>query len=264
MIGLFQLKKEWDEYSKHKWLRRFVLAALVTVGALTFVSLHFDDKTKAEERTKSDGDIRELKSKVQAANDAQTDNTKLFLKSFGDMSKEVGNLKAEVKTEALQKRLASVQADLQKTQKALAPGPKAELSFTFIPFNNPAANSPVSPTPITDIDLPMNPDGSVHVEFGAVNMTSVDAVDVDLNIVICDQCKYAKEPANTVKLAGFADTIRLLHAPHVHALQVLTPIVLDIIVPADTMNVEVGFTYRCSTCTVTRLTSGGMVHISGR
>src|SRR5271157_2581329 len=99
LIGLFQLKKEWDEYSKHKWLRRFVLAALVTVGALTFVSLHFDDKTKAEERTKSDGDIRELKSKVQAANDAQTDNTKLFLKSFGDMSKEVGNLKAEVKTE---------------------------------------------------------------------------------------------------------------------------------------------------------------------
>jgi hypothetical protein len=205
-----------------------------------------------------------LKGKVQAANDAQRDNTKLFVDSFGAMSKEVSDLKAEVKTEALQKKLATVEGELQKTQKAMAPGPKAELIFTFMPFNNPPLNSSTSPTPVTNIDLPMNLDGSVHVEAGALNLTSVDAADVDLNIQICDQCKYSKEPANVVKLAGFPDTVRLLKLLHVQARQVATPITLDITPPPDTRNFQVGFSYRCSTCVVTQNVSLGMVHISSR
>ena len=95
-------------------------------------------------------------------------------------------------------------------------------------------------------------------------MTPVDAADVDLNIQICDECKYAKEPANTAKLAGFPDTVRLLKLPHVQGMQVATPITLDIIVPLYTKDLEVGFTYRCSTCIVTTKPSIGMVHILGR
>jgi hypothetical protein len=262
LLALFQLRKEWDEYNEHRWLRMGVFTVLIAIAALTFVSLHLDNKARAEEKSKSEGDIRDLKGKVQAANDAQRDNTKLFVDSFGAMSKEVSNLKAEVKTEALQKKLATVEAELQKTQKAMAPGPKAELMFTFMPFNNQPANSSVSPTPVTDIDLPMNLDGSVHVEAAALNMTSVDAADVDLNIQICDSCKYAKEPANVVKLLGFPDTIRLLKVQHVHAFQVVTPIILDIIPPPDTKNFQVGFTYRCSTCIAKKNISFGMVHIS--
>jgi hypothetical protein len=262
LLGLFQLIKEWNEYS-HKWLRRCVLFVLMTVAILTFVSLHLDSKAKERDRITSEGDIRELKTKVQAANDAQANNTALFLKSFSAMSNEVSNLKAEVKTEALQKKLASVQADLEKTEKALAPSPKAELFFTFMPFNNPPTNSLSPANPVTDIDLPMQPDGSVHVEGGALNVTSVDAADVDLNIQICDQCKYAKEPANTVKLAGFPDTIRLIKIAHVQGMQVATPIILDITVPLGTKQFPVGFSYRCSTCVVTTKASMGMVHILG-
>ena len=265
-VGIFQLIKEWDEYDKLRfpWLRKAVLAALVLIGVLTFVSLRIDSKSRADEKNKSEGDIRDLKAKAQTANDAQKENTKLFVDSFAAMSKEVSNLKAEVKTEALQRKLATVEAELQKTQKAMAPGPKAELLFTFIPFNNPPPDSSSSPTPVTYVDLPMNLDGSVHVEAGALNMTSVDAADVDLNIQICDQCKYAKEPAYTVKLTGFGDTIRLLKLPHIEGMQVATPIDLDIIVPSDTKKFQVGFTYRCSTCVITKNASLGMVHISGR
>jgi len=110
LLALFQLSKEWDEYNEHRWLRMGVFTVLIAIAALTFVSLHLDNKARAEEKSKSEGDIRDLKGKVQAANDAQRDNTKLFVDSFGAMSKEVSNLKAEVKTEALQKKLATVEA----------------------------------------------------------------------------------------------------------------------------------------------------------
>jgi len=83
-----------------------------------------------------------------------------------------------------------------------------------------------------------------------------------LNIQICDQCKYAKEPPDTVKMLGFSDTIRLLRLPHVEGMQVASPIILDIIVPPDTKNFQVGFTYRCSTCVVTKTATLGTVHIS--
>jgi hypothetical protein len=263
ILGLVQLRKEWDEYGKFKWLRRIALTLLIIVGALTFVSLRFDNVAKADEKAKAENDIRELKAKVQAANDAQRDNTQLFFDKFGGMSKEVGDLKAEVKTEALQKKLSSVQAELLNTQRAMA-RPKAELTFTFIPFNNPPINSSSSAAPVTDIDLPINQDGSVHVEAGALNMTSTDAADVDLNIQICDGCKYAKEPADTVKLTGFPDTIRFLKAQHVEGMQVLTAIILDIIPPPNTKNFQVGFGYRCSTCVFTKNPSWGMVHIAAR
>jgi hypothetical protein len=262
LLGIFQLIKEWDEYDKLRfpWLRRAALAVLILIAALTFVSLHLDSNEKEKQRSKSEADIRELKGKVEEASKSQKDNTDMFLGSLGKMSKEVSDLRTEVKTEALQKRLASVQADLQKTQKALAPSPKAELEFTFLPFNNPPSDSSVFAGPVTDTDLPMNADGSVHIEGGALNMTSVDAASVDLNIQICDLCKYAKEPANTIKLKGFPDTIRELSVPHVQGMQVFTPITLDIIPPPNASNFTVGFNYRCSTCVVTSKASVGMSH----
>jgi hypothetical protein len=245
-LGVFQLIKEWDEYEKLKfpWLRKAVLVALVLIGALTFVSLYLDNKAKAEEKNKSDGDIRELKAKVQAANDAQSDNTKLFVDSFGAMSKEVSNLKAEVKTEELQKKLASVQADLVKTQKAMAPGPKAELTFSFVPFQNPPSGS----IPVSHVILQANLDGSVHVEFAVMNHTVVDATNIELDIQICDNCKYAKEPAGLTRTPGAPDTIRTLHLDHLLPRSIYETISLDIIPPSNSVDVPVGFNYRCSTC----------------
>jgi hypothetical protein len=266
LLGIFQLIKEWDEYDKlrFRWLRRAALAVLILIAALTFVSLHHDDKTRTEEKSKAEGDIRDLKGKVQSANDAQRDNTKLFVDSFGAMSKEVSNLKAEVKTEALQKKLATVEAELQKTQKAMAPGPKAELAFTFMPFINPSTTSSAPAVAVTNIDLPMNLDGSMHIEGAVMNLTSVDAADIDLNLLICDLCKYLKEPPNFTKLTGFPDNLRQLKVPHVQALTAALPITLDITPPPNVTSFTVGFTYRCTTCIVTKKASLGTVHISGR
>jgi hypothetical protein len=179
--------------------------------------------------------MKMLQGKVDTANRAQESNTKAFIESLSRMSGELTDLKAEVKTEALQKKLASVQAELLNTEKALAPGPKAELTFTFVPYTNPPAGHPVNP--VTDITLPTNRDGSVHVEFSVLNLTTVEAVNAELDIQICDQCKYAKEPAGLIKLPGMRDTWRYLSLPHHQALQAHQTISLDIIVPPNILDV---------------------------
>jgi len=265
LVAFLQVIKEWDEYDKNPRLQRVriaVLVSLIVIGALTFVSLHLDDTAKAEEKNKAEGDIRDLQGKVQAANDAQRDNTKLFVDSFGAMSKEVSNLKAEVKTEALQKKLATVEAELQKTQKAMAPGPKAKLSFTFVPYLNPPIGQNVVRS--TDVTLPIKPDGSVHVEFTVLNETEVEATNTELQIQICDGCKYAKEPEGLQKLTGMTDTQRYLLLPHMQPLQAYKTISLDIIPPPLPLPLSfpVGFIYRCTTCVLQKNAVAGTVHIS--
>jgi hypothetical protein len=153
-----------------------------------------EDKKKAEEARKR------LEGEVTAANKAQKDNTQLFLDLFKKLSDEVSNLQTQVKTEALQKKLATVEAELQKTQKTLAPGPKAVLAFSFEPFVNPPAGSGTPVVPVTDVTLHVLADGSVHFEFTVLNLSDVDAVDGELFLQICDDCKFAKELAGFRKL----------------------------------------------------------------
>jgi len=91
---------------------------------LSLVGLYHDGQEKKVAERKADGDMRVLQSKADEASHAQAENTKMYVESFAKMSSQIGDLKAEVKTEALQKRLAAVQAELLRTQKAMAPGPK--------------------------------------------------------------------------------------------------------------------------------------------
>jgi hypothetical protein len=266
-LALLQVWKDWNAHQAH-WRRGSVLIVIVVLGLAGVVNVHRTNRKSADQRERDRKQIEELKSNisglqasVQTANTNQQANTEIFVKSFGDMSQKLTTLETQVKTAGLQKEANQLREDLQKTQKALEPKPKAELTFTFIPFNNTPANSSIPATPITDISLPINPDGSVHIECGALNLTSVDAADVDLNVQICDLCKFTKESANLRKLSGFPDTVRLLQVPHIEGLQVLTPITLDISVPPTTKNFQIGFSYRCSTCVVTSKASMGMIHI---
>lgn len=123
LLGLITIIKEWNEYKERPWLRRLAIVVLMIVGALTFVSLHIDSQDKHNAR-----------AEATAASEAQSKNTKMFLDSLHTMSTEVSDLKTQIKTEDLQKKLESVQADLVKTQKAMQPGPKAELTFFFAPL----------------------------------------------------------------------------------------------------------------------------------
>src|SRR5258705_10962330 len=94
-------------------------AVLVVIAVVSLISLQHDNTEKAEVTKKAEADMKALQGKVDAANQAQESDTKLFVDSLSKMSDQVGDLKTEVKTEALQKKLAGVQADLQKTAQAL-------------------------------------------------------------------------------------------------------------------------------------------------
>jgi hypothetical protein len=202
----------------------------------------------SRKKQKADRDMQVLQSKVDAANQAQADNTRMYVESFAKMSSQIGDLKAEVKTEALQKKLTAVEAELLKTQKAMAPGPKAELTFSFDPYTNPPPPGLVVPS--KEVTAPLKSDGTIHVEFSILNLTNVDAIDNALDIKICDQCKYAKEPTNSAKLPAMGETFRYLEVPSIHAREAFGSVSLDIIPPAGVPTILLGFQYRCRTCSV--------------
>jgi hypothetical protein len=258
-LGAFELKTHWKEYKR---LKNWVAGVFILVGVLSIASLYHDSQEKKETRIKAEGDMKVLQGKADVANQAQKDNTKLYVDSFGKMSDQISDLKTQVKTEALQKKLDTVQTELLNTQKAMAPGPKAELTFTFQPFDNPPP--PQRPTPTKEVTVPLNSDGSIHVEFSIANATQVDATDVEINLIICDSCKFAKEPPGMSKLPGMKETARFLGMPSLHALEVNQAISLDIIPPPGISQMQVGFDYRCHTCILhqgfTPQTSG-IIHI---
>jgi hypothetical protein len=260
-LGAFEIIKDWKDY-EGKWLRMSVAGVFIVVAVVSIASLHHDNTEKANAAKKADADMRALQGKVDTANQAQTNNTKLFLDSLHVMSDEVSQLKTEVKTEALQKKLASVQAELQNTQKALAPGPKAELSLS-LPVKS--GNLPVGKPPVlvTEATLPRMQDGSVRVEFVILNPTTVDVKSRSANLWICDKCKFATEPAGTVKAPGMTDAHRFFtNFPSLLARESTETYSVDVIPPAGALTFMIGFTYRCHPCVLHEEVSSLIIHIA--
>ena len=129
LIAVFQLAKDWSAHQTH--LRRgTVIALIVLLTVASTVNVYYANKRTAIQRAKDHDEITGLKTAVDTANQSQQANTKQFVDAFGKLSQKVSDLQTQVATESLQKKLASVQLELQNTQKALAPGPKAKLLFS--------------------------------------------------------------------------------------------------------------------------------------
>lgn len=256
LLGIFELAKDKEDYTKRR-LGTPVAVIFIIVALLQFVSLHQDRREKSD----AEKNISDLAGQVKAANQAQSDNTKMYVDSFSKMSSKLGELQTEVKTDALQKKIGTLQSELQNTQKALAPGPKAKLEFTFAPFTN----SPPGIRPVTDITLPKNPDGTMHFDFSILNLTDVDATDIGINFSICTRCKFASETPSLVKVAGLEDSMRLLSIPLLHAREANQVIGVDFIPPADSSpsgaTIQVGFIYRCHTCVLDTNALQGTIHV---
>lgn len=262
--ALLQLKKDWEKHET-KFRRTAALVLVLLLGVGSAINTYYSESRAVRQHSDDQAKIAELKKAVEVSSQDQKTNTEQFVTGFGALSKQVADLQTQVKTEKLQSRLAGLQADLQKTQKALAPGPKAELTFSFVPFNNPPLTESTNGSPVTETTLPLSLDGTVHIDCTVLNMTEVDAANVELTLLICDHgCKFAKEPEGLTKLAGMKDTERYLSLPHLQPMQAYKTIGLDIIPPAAAKAMEVGFTYRCTTCILSRKTSNGIVHILGR
>lgn len=257
LIALFQLAKDWTAHQTN-WRRGAVLILIILFGVGSAVNNYYVNRRATRQQISDQAEIKALKTAVETANHAQETNTTQFLAALGTLSSEVRDLQTQVTTEKLQSKLAVVQAELQKTQKALAPGPKAELSFTFVPFPNSQPGQPI--VLVTDKALPLR-DGSVHIEFAIANTTDVDAVDSEVNFQICNGCRYAKEPDGLQKLPGLADNQRYLFMRDLLAKTTYRTLSVDVIPPPLAPSFSVGIEYRCHTCVLSQQPSIGVVHI---
>ena len=167
--------------------------------------------------------------------------------------------KSKVTNEELKKQLATVQAELQSTQKALVQ-PKAILTLTLRPYINPPIGQPV--VPVTQITRPISADGSVHVEFAVLNLTDNPAVDGELTLQICDNCKFSKEPEQFAKLAGEPDTQRHLDFTRLLPMTALESLSADIIPPLGADKISLAVQYRCKTCILVRDPPMALVYLS--
>jgi hypothetical protein len=168
---------------------------------------------------------------------------------FGKLGKEMSDLQTQVKTEGLEKRLAHMQTELQNTQRALAPAPKAKLAFSFFPFD--FGSIGVRPPALSkDVTVTAHDDNKVDVEISVLNMTDVDALDGEYTILICDDCKYANQPNGFVKGEGRPDKERYISFSRIPAKAQFGFVKLSLEVPPKFSNIPIGITYRCRTCEV--------------
>jgi hypothetical protein len=251
-----QLLKDWHAY-KHGTLRTAAVVLLLVFAVLNLVGRYLDEGAKQADKQRQAEATSRLEGRVTAANEAQKANTKLFLDSFNRLSQRVGDLQAQVKTEDLQRKLASVQKELQVTAKALAPGPKAKLVFSFFPPLTVQGRS----VPRTDVTVPVNSDGSAHVEFTVLNPTLVDAMAGSFILHICQGCKFAKEPQYFTKLGGAPDTERWMGFDRFLPLTQQPSLPVDVIPNPSSTAFEMGISYRCHACTLEEGLSTGVVHL---
>lgn len=262
LLAMLQLAKDWGAHKTH-WRRAIVFALILLVAIGSGISNYYATRNAAERHTQDQAQIAGLKTAVDTANQSQEANTKLFVDAFGRLSQKVSDLQTGAATAALQKRLASVQFELQNTQKALAPGPKAKLSFTFFPYADGVLG--VSPAvPATDLTLPLSPDNTVHFEFTVLNLTDVDAMDGQYAILVCDACRFAKEPTGFAKVEGRPDNERYTTFIKIPA-KSQGPLLgkIDVLVPLFVDTISVGIVYRCHTCELPHSLEGrsGTIHI---
>jgi hypothetical protein len=138
-----------------------------------------------------------------------------------------------------------LEKQLQATQKALEPGPKAKLVFTF---DKPDLYFSVAP--LREISVkPEN--GVVTINFTAFNRTNVEAEDIELTLHICDDCKFEKEPEGSQQQnKGAPENQRVFRIPRMHGRTVLPVMNAQIRPPGDAGAFQVGVSYRCKTCDI--------------
>ena len=252
VLALLSFIKEWEAHKT--WTRRglfLIVTIAVTIG--TGVNIYWTAQQEQTDRSNAKAAQTRLEGIIEGGQDTS-------VKAIGALSDKVGDLQTQIKTADLRDQAIKLQAELKATQAALAPGPKAELSFTFFPFPNVLNEGPT--TPVKDVTLPRNLDGSVHVEFTILNLTEVDAETVEINFEICDLCKFAKEPEGLRRLAGLVETQRYLAIPNLQAKEAFKILSVDISPPPTGQDFPIGIEYRCHTCVLPKSPSSGVVHIS--
>lgn len=244
IYGALALYKEWNDH-KSSWLKQCAYIGYFLIGIGSLFQVYADKM----EKIKTESQNQHQKEQLDVA------NSKLEV-----MSEKISELRSEIKTEALQKKLSMVERELSRTQTALAPKPKARLQFSLERLSNAEDLTENSGKMIAR--NPLNPDGSVDFELVVFNSHFVDANDVLLNVEICDQCKFKSIPAGYKKLETFNDRAVESRLGNIHAAMKIEPVKFSVYPPMATAKfIQIAVKYRCTTCLNNKVFSSGFVEI---
>jgi hypothetical protein len=241
LLALLQLAKDWGAHQTH-WRRASVLVAIMLLGVGGSVNTFYANRKSVSQHLGDEKRIAGLETAVRTANTNQEANTKVFVKSFDDMSQKLNGLETQLKTAGLQKEAARLRADLEATQKALS-APKAEFPASLGEVTDTLDN-----VDVREIVAPQSPGGVVEFTIIVVNKSAVQAKNGAITVRICLQCEYAEEPKGFMKPESGPNSDRAIAFPMFQATTALR-IPLKVKAPLTRGRMEVDVTVRCENCT---------------
>ena len=240
IIGAFY--KDKYRHTAAKWS---AVTIMVVSGFLMGVNTYKDRAARAQEK------IDRAKEKDETAKTSEG-----IIKSVDKVSGELKDFKDKVKPDEIRGEMAGLKSTMDKV---INP-PRATMLFTLVPYPDPAVlGDPI--IPVRDIDLPLNPDGSVHVRFSFINNSNVVAETLQVVLEICRGCKFAKEPEGFTRIPGSRDTERNHIYGDAPARGAVADLAADVIPPANTAAFNIRLRYRCKTCVLEANGTEGMIHI---
>ena len=232
-----------DYFSKTRRPVRLVLSLFLALAVLiTLWNIHEGNKQHGEDV----GTIESLRTDLAQSTQLQRDNAKVFSDGqqaerkafqaeFDKMTDRVAQLQTQVATTDLKTEADKLQADLEATRKAMNPD-KVSLTFSFIQ----RTSKPIHTVAVQQTN------NIVHLKFWVDNPTDTDALDGDLIIVICDDCKFRSEPAGSQHILGSPETQRNISFERVLAHTQLPTIEFDVEEHANPFSMAVFAV--CHTC----------------
>jgi outer membrane murein-binding lipoprotein Lpp len=249
-IALLSLAKDWKAHSSH-WRRGGVLIGVVAVLVLGVLNLHGTNKQheadKRSLRSENDtlnrkidvlqGEVRDSREQTKALGEVSAQN-------LSHLTDRVVDLQTKIETADLRKEADGLRRELQNTQKAMTPAPKAHLVI-----NVGAEPGTIASVDTSTISLQIAKD-HLKVPVNFVNPTEADAIDGYTAAVFCDACQLAQELPGWVRIDGAPDRQRNSDFGRILSKTATQTYVFDLIVPPAFTSIQMGFTYRCKTCIV--------------
>ncbi len=247
-----------DKYT-HPLAARVALWMFVLFGVLMAFNTYRDRTAAQQDKKKAADAFDGVNGRITGMQTHLTGRADKMDSSLGKISINLNDFKDKVRPNELKAEMAVLRDSMHKI---LNP-PKATLGFTFIPFFNPPPQDPRPMMPLKEISRAMDEHRVVSFDITAVNFSpGVTASGVDLSMIICDPCTFAKEPKGFTRLKGDPDHIRYMKVGLLNAETTLPDVTVDVTVPPGITSFEVGFDYRCAACVLPKGPDMGIVHVT--
>jgi hypothetical protein len=191
----------------------------------------------------SDAIVQNLRDQVAGLRQDGLSNAKIFTESFSKLNDKFSDLQAKVKNQDLIDQLASTRAELLATQKKLEPKPKAVLEASF--EEEGSLKTLQTPQKMTEAKVV---NGVITVRLTLLNPSAVDGLNGMIKVAVCDDCKFAEEPALFQHLSDDVSQMREYDFQHVCSKTKLTAMTFKISVPDSVPSVLLGTVVICETC----------------